>query len=146
MGARVFLPGGRRADRQRAFTRPAIGRRSHALALRRQRHADLQLVDRRGLGKGAGEIGGTRYAITFAPGNFNNGQIGELEETLGLSAGAWQMRPSSRGDIEARHLDRRTSPSTELHRVHRKPPTIARRLAACDRQRGLIAGTARAQR
>jgi len=26
---------------------------------------------------------------TFAPGSFKNGQIGELEETPGLSAGAW---------------------------------------------------------
>jgi choline dehydrogenase len=29
-------------------------------------------------------------------------QIGELEETPGLSAGAWQMRPLSRGYVEAR--------------------------------------------
>src|SRR5207302_4051332 len=35
--------------------------------------------------------------VTFAPGSFKNGQIGALEETPGLSAGAWQMRPLSRG-------------------------------------------------
>ena len=34
--------------------------------------------------------------VTFAPGGFRNGQIGELMETPGLSAGAWQMRPLSR--------------------------------------------------
>jgi choline dehydrogenase len=34
---------------------------------------------------------------TFAPGSFKNSQIGELGETPGLSAGAWQMRPLSRG-------------------------------------------------
>jgi choline dehydrogenase len=39
---------------------------------------------------------------TFAPGSFKGGQIGELEETPGLSAGAWQMRPRSRGYVEAR--------------------------------------------
>jgi choline dehydrogenase len=39
---------------------------------------------------------------TFAPGSFKGGQIGELEETPGLSAGAWQMRPLSRGCVEAR--------------------------------------------
>jgi len=39
---------------------------------------------------------------TFAPGSFKGGQIGELEETPGLSAGAWQMRPLSRGYVEAR--------------------------------------------
>jgi choline dehydrogenase len=40
--------------------------------------------------------------ITFAPGSFKGGQIGELDETPGLSAGAWQMRPSSRGYVLAK--------------------------------------------
>jgi choline dehydrogenase len=40
--------------------------------------------------------------ITFAPGSFKGGQIGELERTPGLSAGAWQMRPLSRGYVEAK--------------------------------------------
>ena len=40
--------------------------------------------------------------VTFAPGCFKGGQIGELEETPGLSAGAWQMRPLSRGYVEAK--------------------------------------------
>jgi choline dehydrogenase len=39
---------------------------------------------------------------TFAPRSFKNGQIGELEETPGLSAGTWQMRPLSRGYVEAK--------------------------------------------
>jgi choline dehydrogenase len=39
---------------------------------------------------------------TFAPGSFKNGQIGQLDDTPGLSAGAWQMRPFSRGYVEAR--------------------------------------------
>jgi choline dehydrogenase len=39
--------------------------------------------------------------VSFAPGSFKNGQIGELEETPGLSAGAWQMRPLSRGYVRA---------------------------------------------
>jgi choline dehydrogenase len=40
--------------------------------------------------------------VTFAPGSFKGGQIGELERTPGLSAGAWQMRPLSRGFVEAK--------------------------------------------
>jgi len=40
--------------------------------------------------------------VTVAPGSFMDGQIGELEETPGLSAGAWQMRPLSRGYVEAK--------------------------------------------
>src|SRR5467141_649088 len=39
---------------------------------------------------------------TFAPGSFKGGQIGELDETPGLSSGAWQMRPLSRGYVEAK--------------------------------------------
>jgi hypothetical protein len=39
---------------------------------------------------------------TFAPGSFKDGQIGELEETPGLSAGAWRMRPFSRGYVEGK--------------------------------------------
>jgi choline dehydrogenase-like flavoprotein len=40
--------------------------------------------------------------VTFAPGSFKGGQIGELEEKPGLSAGAWQMRPLSRGYVEVK--------------------------------------------
>src|SRR5262245_46521528 len=44
--------------------------------------------------------------VTFTPGSFTGsfkgGRIGELKETPGLSAGAWQMRPSSRGYVEAK--------------------------------------------
>src|SRR6476661_5471776 len=40
--------------------------------------------------------------VTFAPGSFKGGQIGELERIPGLSAGAWQMRPLSRGYVEAK--------------------------------------------
>jgi choline dehydrogenase len=40
--------------------------------------------------------------VTFAPGSFKGGQIGELGEKPGLSAGAWQMRPLSRGYVEAK--------------------------------------------
>jgi choline dehydrogenase len=40
--------------------------------------------------------------VTFAPGSFKDGQMGALEETPGLSAGAWQMRPLSRGYVDAK--------------------------------------------
>ena len=40
--------------------------------------------------------------ITFVPGSFKGGVIGELERAPGMSAGAWQMRPLSRGYVEAR--------------------------------------------
>src|SRR5213075_677065 len=40
--------------------------------------------------------------ISFAPGSFKDGQIGQLEEEPGLTGGPWQMRPLSRGYVEAR--------------------------------------------
>src|SRR5213076_2136736 len=40
--------------------------------------------------------------ISFAPGSFKDGQIGELEAEPGLTGGPWQMRPLSRGYVEAR--------------------------------------------
>jgi len=38
----------------------------------------------------------------FGPGSFKNDRIGELEEAPGLSTGARQMRPLSRGYVEAK--------------------------------------------
>jgi choline dehydrogenase len=40
--------------------------------------------------------------ISFAPGSFKDGQVGQLEEEPGLTGGTWQMRPLSRGYVEAR--------------------------------------------
>jgi choline dehydrogenase len=40
--------------------------------------------------------------ISFAPGSFKDGQIGQLEAEPGLTGGPWQMRPLSRGYVEAR--------------------------------------------
>ena len=101
--ARVSYPVVGTADRQRAVARPAARRRGHALAVHRQGHADLQPLARRRLGQGAGGIRRPPTCrVTFAPGSFKDGQIGELEETPGLSAGAWQMRPLSRGYVEAK--------------------------------------------
>jgi len=39
---------------------------------------------------------------SIAPGSFKDGQIGELDDFPGITAGAWQMRPLSRGYIEAK--------------------------------------------
>jgi choline dehydrogenase len=40
--------------------------------------------------------------ISFAPGSFKDGQVGQLEDEPGLTGGTWQMRPLSRGYVEAR--------------------------------------------
>ena len=49
--------------------------------------------------------------ISFAPGSFKDGQIGQLEDDPGLTGGPWQMRPLSRGYVEARSADPRVQPA-----------------------------------
>ena len=39
---------------------------------------------------------------SIAPGSFKDGQIGALDDFPGITAGAWQMRPLSRGYVEAK--------------------------------------------
>jgi choline dehydrogenase len=39
---------------------------------------------------------------SFAPGSFVGGQVGKLEREPGITAGMWQMRPLSRGYVEAK--------------------------------------------
>src|SRR5437588_10847054 len=48
---------------------------------------------------------------SFAPGSFKDGQIGQLEEEPGLTGGSWQMRPLSRGYVEAKSPDARVAPA-----------------------------------
>jgi len=50
-----------------------------------------------------GAVGfGAPCAMHLCAGQPKNGEIGELEEAPGLSAGAWRMRPLSRGYVEAK--------------------------------------------
>jgi choline dehydrogenase len=49
--------------------------------------------------------------ISFAPGSFKDGQIGQLEEMPGLTGGPWQMRPLSRGYVAAKSADPRAAPA-----------------------------------
>jgi choline dehydrogenase len=48
---------------------------------------------------------------SIAPGSFKDGEIGELDDFPGITAGAWQMRPSSRGYVEAKSSDPREAPA-----------------------------------
>jgi choline dehydrogenase len=47
----------------------------------------------------------------FAPGSFKEGQIGELDDFPGVTAGMWQMRPLSRGYVEAKSPDPQMAPA-----------------------------------
>jgi hypothetical protein len=64
-------------------------------------------------------------------GSSETGQIGELDETPGLSAGAWQMRPLSRHNVEAKSNRLGDAPSDQpaLSVVGTRPPRHRRRPA-----------------
>ncbi len=47
----------------------------------------------------------------FAPGSFKEGQIGELDDFPGVTAGVWQMRPLSRGTVLAKSPDPTAAPA-----------------------------------
>ena len=48
---------------------------------------------------------------SIAPGSFKDGQIGELDDFPGITAGAWQMRPLSRGYVAAKSNNPREAPA-----------------------------------
>jgi choline dehydrogenase len=48
---------------------------------------------------------------SFAPGSFKDGMIGELDEFPGMTGGVWQMRPLSRGYVEAKSADPHQAPA-----------------------------------
>jgi len=49
--------------------------------------------------------------ISFAPASYPNGQIGKLDTTPGMTCGAWQCRPESRGSVLAKSKDPRQAPA-----------------------------------
>jgi choline dehydrogenase len=48
---------------------------------------------------------------SFAPGSFKDGMIGALDEFPGMTGGVWQMRPLSRGYVEAKSPDPHQAPA-----------------------------------
>lgn len=66
-----------------------------------------------------GMYGQSQYAdrpdiqFVVAPGSFRAGRIGELETEPGISVGAWQMRPASRGTVHIVSADPRKAPAID---------------------------------
>lgn len=62
--------------------------------------------------------------ISFAPASYPHGQIGKLDDTPGMTCGAWQCRPEARGTVLARSTNPREAPSIRPnyldHEVDRK--------------------------
>ena len=50
------------------------------------------------------------YLITFTPGSMKEGFLGVLDDKPGVTLGAWQLRPDSRGYVRAASADPRVAP------------------------------------
>ncbi len=64
---------------------------------------------------------------SFAPGSFKAGQIGEMDDFPGLTGGLWQMRPLSRGYVEAKSADPAEAPA--INPRYLSDPTDCRAVA-----------------
>src|SRR5271157_4509584 len=73
-------------------------------------------------------LGNRDVQCVFAPGSFKEGQIRELDEFPGMTAGVWQMRPLSRGYVEARSSDPREAPA--INPRYLSEPTDRRAIVA----------------
>ena len=49
--------------------------------------------------------------ISFAPASYLNGQIGKLDDTPGMTCGAWQCRPEARGTVLAKSKNAQEAPA-----------------------------------
>ncbi|ALR21843.1 GMC family oxidoreductase [Sphingobium baderi] len=47
----------------------------------------------------------TDYSLVFTPGSYKQGFIGRLDDFPGMTCGAWQMRPESRGHVRIASAD-----------------------------------------
>jgi choline dehydrogenase len=52
----------------------------------------------------------TDYSLVFTPGSYKQGFIGRLDDFPGMTCGAWQMRPESRGHVRIRSADPMDAP------------------------------------
>lgn len=50
------------------------------------------------------------YSLVFTPGSYKQGFIGRLDDFPGMTCGAWQMRPDSRGFVRIKSADPEDAP------------------------------------
>ncbi|WP_336971261.1 GMC family oxidoreductase [Sphingobium aromaticiconvertens] len=57
----------------------------------------------------------TDYSLVFTPGSYRQGFIGRLDDFPGMTCGAWQMRPESRGHVRIASVDVRDAPRLDAN-------------------------------
>lgn len=61
-------------------------------------------------GKSSRALDNPDYSLVFTPGSYKQGFIGRLDDFPGMTCGAWQMRPESRGHVHIRSADPHAAP------------------------------------
>ena len=135
--ARVSYPvDGAQTANERSRGLPLAGE-VHALSVHRQGHADLQRLAGRRLGQGAGGIGDPRRAdASSRRAASRTARSASSTRRPGMTAGAWQMRPLSRGYVEAKSNRPAATRRRSTRAICPRRPTGARSSAACDLRAG----------
>jgi choline dehydrogenase len=55
----------------------------------------------------------TDFSLVYAPGSFKQGFVGRLDDFDGITCGAWQMRPESKGTVRITSSDPRDLPAVQ---------------------------------
>ena len=74
------------------------------------------------------------YTVIFSPASYKDGKLGSLDDYAGMTCGAWQMRPESRGYVRIRSKDIAA------------PPIIQPNYLAAERDRTVLLRAIRAAR
>ena len=74
------------------------------------------------------------YTVIFSPASYKDGKLGSLDDYAGMTCGAWQMRPESRGYVRIRSSDISA------------PPIIQPNYLAAERDRTVLLRAIRAAR
>jgi choline dehydrogenase len=66
-------------------------------------------------GKSDAALDNPDFSLVFTPGSYKQGFIGRLDDFPGMTCGAWQMRPESRGHVRIRSADPSDPPLLDAH-------------------------------
>lgn len=92
-------------------------------------------------GKSRAGLGFPDYSLVFTPASYKAGFIGRLDDFPGMTCGAWQMRPESRGTIRLQSRDARDAPIIAPNYLH-SPTDQAVLVAALKEARAILSAPA----
>ncbi len=81
----------------------------------------------------------TDYSLVFTPGSYKQGFIGRLDDFPGMTCGAWQMRPDSRGHVRIASPDPHDAPLLDANYLGEEKDRIVL-IAALREARAILSG------